>query len=87
MRNILVVFSDINKLVPEEEKEFTRNMQNLWETLTHSPPERLKNDIHLWQRLDNIINNNINRDDYDSKEWCKKIIDIYVDPNYKINAN
>lgn len=86
MRNILVVFSDINKLVPEEEKEFTRSMQNLWETLTHSPPERLKNDIQLWQRLDKIINYNIKQDDYDSKEWCKKIIDIYVDPRYRINS-
>ena len=85
MRNILVVFSDIYKLVPEEEKEFKKSMENLSDTLTHSPPERIKNDPELWHKFNNIINFNIKQDDYHSKEWCKKIIDIYTDPNYKID--
>ena len=83
MRNILVVFSDIYNLIPEEEIEFIKSMQNFRDTLRHSSPERLKDDIHLWHHIDNIINNNITKEHYYSKDWCKKIIDIYIDPNYR----
>ena len=56
MRNILVVFSDIYNLIPEEEIEFIKSMQNFRDTLRHSSPERLKDDIELLEYgLDEVM--------------------------------
>lgn len=90
MRDIMIVANDIHEIIIEnkdilgESKEMMlKDMESLHVTLVHSAPEAL-NTQRNFIILQNIMNHYITQDDYDKVEWCKRCIDILIDPNYGV---
>tara|TARA_B110000285_G_C14990169_1_gene545907 strand:- start:44 stop:295 length:252 start_codon:yes stop_codon:yes gene_type:complete len=83
MRNIIIIVGDILRLIPENEEVLSKSIKNMSESLVHAAPETI-GDKRLWQKLGEILTLYITHEDYDTKEWCKQIIDIFQDPNYGI---
>tara|TARA_Y100000992_G_scaffold135590_1_gene89640 strand:+ start:16128 stop:16421 length:294 start_codon:yes stop_codon:yes gene_type:complete len=90
MRNILIVSRDICDLIPNDDNvddkfnKMKHNInRNIIESVPFAEPAMIKS-TWFWNKLSVVINNTITYDDYDNIPWCKKIIDIFQDPNYKL---
>jgi len=88
MRNILIVSGDIHKVLldhkdqlDDSKKLMLKDMESFRSTLIHSAPEAL-NTKYNFSTLQNIMNHHISGEDYNTHDWCKKCIDIFIDPNY-----
>ena len=81
MRNIIIIIGDILRLIPENEEVFSNSINNMSQSLRHAAPETI-GDKRWWQKLGGILTLHITPEDYNTKEWCKQIIDIFQDPTY-----
>ena len=91
MRNIGIVARDLYNIIPDIVDEKFINLKNqinkhILESIPYSPREKLQSDWY-WKILSSYANQYISRNDYDNIDWCKKFIDIFMDPNYKIEDN
>ena len=90
MRNIIVIVDDIYKIachhnnaIAHEKDELLTELNKMKTTMLYAAPEYLDSS-HFFQVLGNILNRYISPQDYKEMEWCKEIIDIFRDPNYKL---
>jgi hypothetical protein len=81
MRDIIIIIGDILKLIPENEKVFSNSITSMSQSLRHAAPETIGHK-RRWQKLGWILTHHITPEDYNTKEWCKQIIDIFQDPTY-----
>ena len=65
-----------------EKEDLLTDLNKMKLDMCYAAPEYL-NSPHFFQVLGNILNRHISPQDYNEYEWCKKIIDIFRDPNYK----
>ena len=94
MRNICIIVEDIydiallhiNELCSIGKKNLIYDLRKLKESMTYSAPEFIKS-TYYFEVLSNILSIHISNDDYKNIPYCKEIIDIFLDPNYKINNN
>lgn len=94
MRSIIEVFSDISDVVEEYKdeiindykEEFIYSLNKMNDSMMYSAPEQLKSN-YFFYILSNILNDYINDVDYETKIWCKKIIDIFTDSKNKCKNN
>ena len=89
MRNIIVIVDDIYRIASHhnvafanEKEELLIELNKMKTNMLYAAPEYLKSS-HFFQVLGNILNRYISTQDYNEHEWCRKIIDIFRDPNYK----
>jgi hypothetical protein len=90
MRNIIVIVDDIYKIACHHNNAFAHGKEELLielnkmkTTMLYAAPEYL-NSPHFFQVLGHILSNNISPQDYKEIDWCKEIIDIFKNPNYKL---
>jgi hypothetical protein len=90
MRNICVVTEDIYKIAAHDNNAFSYDKEDLLLELNkmkldmcYAAPEYL-NSSHFFIILGRILSKYINKEDCENIEWCKQIIKIFKDPNYKI---
>lgn len=90
MRNILILITDIRDIIIKHKQinphclklqNVFNDVDKLYESLQYYAPEHLHSD-HPFLQLQDIMNFHINQDDYINFNWCKNIIDIFLDPNY-----
>ncbi len=81
MRSLLQVTYGIIMEIPNENKELRTEIHNMMNSLAWTAPETIESNIY-WRQLSGILNKYISVEDYNSKEWCRKVIDIFQDPNY-----
>tara|TARA_B100000424_G_C22933014_1_gene496295 strand:- start:1932 stop:2222 length:291 start_codon:yes stop_codon:yes gene_type:complete len=91
MRNIGLVAYDLYNIIPDNvDEKFTNFKQqinkNILESIRYSPKEQVRSNWY-WNILGSYANQYISHDDYNNIEWCKQFIDIFMDPNYKIDDN
>lgn len=88
MRVVNLVTGDLYNIIPEnvEEEKFInlkrKIKKDIIETMPYSPIEMIQSDW-FWNKLSNLINDAITKEDYHNIPWCKQFIDIFQDPNYK----
>jgi superfamily II DNA helicase RecQ len=90
MRDIIVIINDICKIAcyhnnafAYEKEEFLMELNKIKRDMMYAAPEYL-NSPHFFQVLGNVLNKHISPQDYREIEWCREIIDIFRDPNYKL---
>ena len=89
MRNIIVIVDDIYNIACHHNNAFAHEKEELlielnkMKNMLYATPEYL-NSPHFFQVLGNILNTHISPQDYKKIEWCKEIIDIFRNPNYKL---
>ena len=81
MRSILQVTYGIVIEIPDNNTNFRTDIHNMMNSLAWAAPETIETNVY-WRQLSGILNKYISEEDYNSKEWCKKVIDIFQDPNY-----
>lgn len=91
MRNIGLVTRDLYNIIPNDADEKFLDLKNqinkhILESIPYSPKEKIISKWY-WNMLTTYTNQYISQDDYDNIDWCKKFIDIFIDPNYKIEDN
>ena len=88
-RFVLAVCTDLVHLIPDEtEPRFTTLKYNINKHIIDSIPftdPNLVKSSHFWNKLSYYLNNSITVDDYNNIPWCKEFIDIFQNPDYKIN--
>tara|TARA_B100000902_G_C26428592_1_gene490411 strand:- start:54 stop:347 length:294 start_codon:yes stop_codon:yes gene_type:complete len=88
-RFILSISNDLIDLIPSDADEKFISLKklidkNIIQSVPFAEPEMVKS-TWFWNKLSIYLNDTITYDDYNNIPWCKKIIDIFQDPNYKIN--
>ena len=81
MRSLLQVAHGILMEIPDNNKILRTDIHNMMNSCAWAAPETIGSSIY-WRQLSIILNRHISKEDYNSKEWCKTIIDIFQDPNY-----
>jgi hypothetical protein len=89
MRNIGLVANDLYNIIPDNaDKKFktlkSQINKHIIESIPYSPKEQVRSNWY-WNILGSYANQYISQDDYNNIEWCKQFIDIFMDPNYKLN--
>ena len=89
-RDIIVVVTDMYKLIPDDEIELKKAFENLMIPFKFMAPEihryvRRYGNSHHWNKLTEVLMNNIPQEKLATLDWCKKMQEIFNDPNYKIN--
>ena len=89
MRFITLVARDLVDLIPPDaEYKFIclkqKIQKDIIESVPYSPKEMLESPWY-WNKLSMILNDFISYNDYENIPWCKQFIDIFQDPNYKID--
>jgi hypothetical protein len=89
-RNIVTIVKDMyiickenNNALNSNKEEILYQLEKIMESITYAAPEQIKSKF-FFQRLQFILNSYISIDDYDKIPWCKQVIDIFLDPTYKI---
>ncbi len=88
-RSIAVIVNDIYKIVKnnldENDKKWqlVLGLESLITSIQYAAPEHL-NSSYYFERLGFYLNKYVEKNDYENIDWCKEIIDIYQDPNYKL---
>lgn len=89
-RNIVIIVKDIYIICKENDNALNSNkedilfqLEKIMESITYSAPEQINSNF-FFRRLQFVLNNYISEYDYDKLPWCKQVIDIFLDPNYKI---
>lgn len=88
-RFILPVCKDLIEIIPSDADEKFISLKNqidknIIQSIPFSEPNMVKS-TWFWNKLSNYLNSTITHHDYNNIPWCKKFIDIFQDPNYKIN--
>jgi len=85
-RDIIVVVTDMYKLIPDDEIELKKAFDNLMISFKFMAPEirRYGNSNH-WNKLTQVLMYNIPQEKLATLDWCQKMQEIFSDPNYKIN--
>tara|TARA_B100000035_G_C20711320_1_gene427143 strand:- start:29 stop:271 length:243 start_codon:yes stop_codon:yes gene_type:complete len=78
MRNVLDTSLNMIMEIPKTEENLKKDIQNVFEHIGHAPPEKIASNYY-WNALSHVLNKHISVDDYNDKEWCKKVIDIFQD--------
>ena len=92
MRNAFIVIKDLIDLIPETEcKKYQKLKYNLnkriLQSWTHAAPEK-KYSMWFWNIADELLNStSISCDEVNEKEWLKTFVNIYHDPEYKIDQS
>ena len=81
MRSLLKVAYGIIIEIPDDNKKIRTDKQNMINSFAWASPETIESNVY-WRQLSGILNRYISVEDYNSKEWCKKVVDIFQDPNY-----
>lgn len=90
MRNILILITDIRNIIIKHKQinphclklhNVFNDVDKLYESLQYYAPEHLHSN-HPFLQLQDVMNFHVNQDDYINFNWCKDIIDIFLDPNY-----
>ncbi len=81
MRDITKVMTGMCNEIPSGNQELKQNIMNTITNVRWAPPEKL-NSTYYWNEIGNVLNQFISAEDYDTKEWCKRVIDIFQDPKY-----
>lgn len=90
MRELMIVVTDIREILIENKKLYPDcsklqkvfwEIDNLYESMHYFAPEHIQTNQPFLQ-LQDIMNYHINQDDYICINWCKDVIDIFLDPNY-----
>ena len=79
MRSVTQVAKQIISEIPDEYNSMKEDFNRIFESIAWAPPEKIKSPYY-WNILSNILNKHITMDDYQQKEWCKKVIDIFQEP-------
>ena len=88
MRVIGAVSKDLYDIIPENNENNKFNIlkskieKDIIKSIIYSPNEMIKSNWY-WNKLSLLLNEFITQDDYDNIQWCKELIDIFLDPNYK----
>lgn len=88
MRVIGAVSKDLYDIIPENNENNKFNIlkskieKDIIKSIIYSPNEIIKSSWY-WNKLSLLLNEFITQDDYDNIQWCKELIDIFLDPNYK----
>ena len=87
MSNIGVVIKDISDIadknaISNNKEGLIHDLKKLKRDLQYAAPETLKSSYYF-NKLSVVLSANISTSDYEEIEWCRKIIDIFLDPNYK----
>ena len=90
IRNIGIVAKDLYNLIPED-SEKCRLMRSemkkfILDPIPFKPPEIIFSN-YFWDQLNIIVNKYITLEDSNNIEWCKKFIEIFLDPDYKISES
>lgn len=92
MRNAFVVISDMINLIPETESKKYQNLKyylnkNILGSWAHAAPEK-QYSMWFWNVADELLNATaISCDEINEKDWLKTFVNIYNDPNYKIEQS
>lgn len=88
MRDILVLAIDLVNIIPNDhdiDNKFNilkrQIKKDIIGSIPYAEPDLVRSSW-FWNKLSVFINNTISYDDYNNIPWCKKIIDIFQDPNY-----
>ncbi len=84
MRDLIKVTTGMCNEIPSENQEIKINILSTIENVRWAPPEKLNSPFY-WKEIANVLSQYISAEDYDTKEWCKRVIDIFQDPNYGNN--
>jgi len=79
MRSVTQVTQKIISEIPDEHNSMKEEFKKIFESIAWAPPEKIKSSYY-WNAISNILNNHITMEDYQQKEWCKKVIDIFQEP-------
>lgn len=79
MRSVIQVTNNMMVEIPEEEKNLKYELRKIFESIQWAPPEQVKSTFY-WNRLSVVLNKFISEEDYNNKEWCKKVINIFQEP-------
>ncbi len=79
MRSVIQVTNNMIEEIPEEEKKLKYELRKIFESVQWAPPEQVKSSYY-WNRLSVVLNKFISEEDYNNKEWCKKVINIFQEP-------
>ena len=80
MRNALHTSLNMIMEIPKTKEILINDIQKVFENIERAPPEKITSNFY-WNELSYVLNNHISVDDYNEKEWCKKVIDIFQDKN------
>jgi hypothetical protein len=88
-RFISPICKDLIDLIPPDADEKFISLKNLIDkhiiqSIPFAEPEMVKSTL-FWNKLSFYLNDTITYHDYNNIPWCKQLIDIFQDPNYKIN--
>lgn len=85
-RDIVIVVTDMYKLIPDDETALKTAFDNILMSFMFMAPEirRYGNRNH-WDKLTYTLINHIPEEKRTTVDWCKKMSNIFSDPNYKIN--
>ena len=90
VRNIGVVTRDMYELIPEDSEKYKTMRYEMkkfiLDPLPFRPPEMIFSN-YFWDILNDIVNKYVTMEDSQNIEWCKKFIEIYLDPDYKISES
>lgn len=81
--SIVIIKDDAQKSIKET---FLYRLDKLRNSMLYAAPELLESK-YFFIKLQDIINNSISVEDYDTIPWCKEVIDIFMDPNYGIEKD
>ena len=79
MRSVVQVTNNMMEEIPEEEKSLKYELTKIFESVQWAPPEQVKS-TYYWNSLSIVLNKFISEEDYNNKEWCKKVINIFQEP-------
>ena len=79
MRSVTQVIQKIISEIPDEYNTMKEEFKKIFESIAWAPPEKIRSSYY-WNAISNILNNHITMEDYQQKEWCKKVIDIFQEP-------
>lgn len=85
-RDIIVVVTDMYKLIPDDEIELKKAFENIMISFKFMAPEiRRYGNRHHWNKLTQVLMHNIPQEKLATLDWCQKMQEIFSDVNYKIN--
>ena len=82
MRSIFKVVDGMMCEIPHDKEELRLELGKMISSYAWSAPETIGSSQH-WSILSNILSKHITTEDYTSKNWCKKVIDIFQNPDYE----
>jgi len=79
MRSITDVTKRIIDKIPNDHIEIKEDLTHIFNSIQWAPPEKIKS-THYWNMLSDVLTRYITMEDYNNKQWCKMVIDIFREP-------